>query len=168
VTSDELQEMYEQMGYLVHRRCMSILGNASDANDALQDTFMRAMKYPPKELQSKLGWLYGIATRVCFDQMERRHKTQAWPARLLGQLKDLVSDPKPSEPELKMTMASELAKLDETTREMVVLRHVDGLTQEEIATQMGYSRKWVGIKLRSGEEKLRQALGSRAPEEETQ
>ena len=33
-------------------------------------------------------------------------------------------------------------------------------TQEEIAKQMGYSRKWVGIKLRTGEEKLRQVLGS--------
>ena len=158
--------MYEQMGYLVHRRCLSILGNASDANDALQDTFVRALKYPPKELQSKLGWLYGIATRVCFDQLERRRRTQAWPGRLLAQIKELISDA--PEPELRLTMASELAKLDAATREMVVLHHLDGMTQEEIARQMGYSRKWVGIKLRTGEERLRQAFGAPAAEEKQQ
>jgi RNA polymerase sigma factor (sigma-70 family) len=158
--------MYEQMGYLVHRRCQSILGNASDANDALQDTFVRAMKYPPKELQSKLGWLYGIATRVCFDQLERRRRTQAWPARLLTQIKELLSETQGPQPELKLTMASELAKLDSVTREMVVLHHLDGLTQEEIAQQMGYSRKWVGIKLRTGEERLRQVFATLAAEED--
>jgi RNA polymerase sigma factor (sigma-70 family) len=155
--------MYEQMGYLVHRRCLSILGNASDASDALQDTFVRAMKYPPKELQSKLGWLYGIATRVCFDALERRKRTQAWPARVLTQVKELLGDAPTPQPELKLTMASELAKLDATTREMVVLHHIDGLTQEEIAEQMGYSRKWVGIKLKNGEERLRGLLGEAEP-----
>ena len=158
MTSDELKEMYEQMGYLVYRRCLGILGNASDANDALQDTFLRALKYPPKALESKLGWLYGIATRVCFDLLARRRRTQAWPERLLTQLKELVSQSKAPEPDLKLSLASALAELDSTTREMVVLRHVDGLTQEEIATQMGYSRKWVGIKLRSGEQRLREAF----------
>jgi RNA polymerase sigma factor (sigma-70 family) len=166
VTSDELREMYEQMGYLVHRRCLSILGNASDASDALQDTFMRAMKYPPKELQSKLGWLYGIATRVCFDQMERRRRTQAWPGRLLTQVKELLVDAPGPQPELKLTVASELAKLDATTREMVVLHHIDGMTQEEIAQQMGYSRKWVGIKLKIGEDRLRALLGPAAEEQQ--
>ncbi len=78
------------MGYLVHRRCLSILGNVSDANDALQDTFIRAIKYPPKAMESKLGWLYGISTRVCFDQLARRIRTQAWPGRLLTQLRELL------------------------------------------------------------------------------
>jgi RNA polymerase sigma factor (sigma-70 family) len=168
VTSDELREMYEQMGYLVHRRCLGILGNAADANDALQDTFMRALKYPPKALESKLGWLYGIATRVCFDQLTRRRRTQPWPEKLLTQLSELRTHPKAPEPDLRLSWASELAKLDAATREMVVLRHLDGLTQEEIATQMGYSRKWVGIKLRSGEERLRQAFGPLPAEGEPQ
>ena len=168
MTSDELREMYEQMGYLVHRRCLGILGNAADANDALQDTFMRALKYPPKTLESKLGWLYGIATRVCFDQLTRRHRTQPWPEKLLTQLRELRTQPKAPQPDLRLSLASELAKLDSATREMVVLRHLDGLTQEEIATQMGYSRKWVGIKLRRGEERLRQAFGPLAAEGEPQ
>jgi RNA polymerase sigma factor (sigma-70 family) len=168
VTSDELREMYEQMGYLVHRRCMGILGNAADANDALQDTFMRAIKYPPKALESKLGWLYGIATHVCCDQLARRHRSQAWPEKLLTPLRELLSQSSTPQPELKLTVASELAKLDATTREMVVLHHLDGLTQEEIAKQMGYSRKWVGIKLRIGEERLRQAFGPLAAEGESQ
>jgi RNA polymerase sigma-70 factor (ECF subfamily) len=160
--------MYEKMGYLVHRRCLGILGNTADANDALQETFMRALKYPPKALESKLGWLYGISTRVCFDQLSRRHRTQAWPEKLLTQLRERRSHSTTSEPDLKLTMASELAKLDSATREMVVLHHLDGLTQEEIAKQMGYSRKWVGIKLRSGEEQLRQAFGPLTTEGEPQ
>ena len=49
--------------------------------------------------------------------------------------------------------------LDETTREMALLHWLDGMTQEEVAQQTGYSRKTVGVKLKDAETQLRVAFG---------
>jgi RNA polymerase sigma factor (sigma-70 family) len=57
-----------------------------------------------------------------------------------------------------VSLGSELARLEPAVREMVVLRHLDGLTQEEIAARTGYSRKWVGVKLQAAESQLQAAL----------
>jgi RNA polymerase sigma-70 factor (ECF subfamily) len=40
-----LARLYETYGYLVHRRCLSLLKNAQDADDALQEIFVRVQRY---------------------------------------------------------------------------------------------------------------------------
>jgi RNA polymerase sigma-70 factor (ECF subfamily) len=51
--------------------CYRLLGGASDADDAVQETMLRAWRaYEKFEGRSSLrSWLYRIATNVCFDQL---------------------------------------------------------------------------------------------------
>jgi RNA polymerase sigma-70 factor, ECF subfamily len=69
---DEL-ELYrkELTGY-----CYRMLGSAFEAEDAVQDTMVRAWKALDRfEGRSSLrSWLYRIATNVCFDQLDGRQK----------------------------------------------------------------------------------------------
>jgi RNA polymerase sigma-70 factor (ECF subfamily) len=73
-----------------HRRelqvhCYRMLGSIEDAEDAVQETFLRAWS----RLDSFAGrasfraWLYGIATHVCLDAL-RRKKARIWPTDLAG------------------------------------------------------------------------------------
>ena len=57
---------------LVH--CYRMLGSLDDADDAVQETLLKAWR-PPGQLRESLdaaAWLYRIATNVCLDALDHR------------------------------------------------------------------------------------------------
>jgi RNA polymerase sigma-70 factor (ECF subfamily) len=60
----------------LHAHCYRMLGSVHDAEDALQETSIRAWRALPKfEGRSSVrSWLYTIATNVCLNQIARRPK----------------------------------------------------------------------------------------------
>ncbi len=136
MTSEELGQLYASHGYLVHRRCQAILGNQQDADDALQEVFLRVGRYPPVQVESILGWLYGIAQRVCFDLLARRRRIEPRADQVLTSMIDAV-------------------RFDDRTNRIASLHYLDGFTQEEVAQRTGYSRRTVGKKLKALEARFR-------------
>jgi len=69
-----LVEIYQKP---VYNLCYRMLGNAGDAEDAAQETFMRAYnaldRYDSK--RSFATWLLSIAAHYCIDQLRRRRFT---------------------------------------------------------------------------------------------
>lgn len=142
----------------MHRRCRTLMGNEADANDALQETFMRAHRTPQSNrdaVMQPLPWLYAIATRICFDALDARKRRG-----VLSSLKEMMGlgVVASGSVEDKLSMGSALVTLDEKTREMALLHWLDGMTQEEVAQQTGYSRKTVGVKLKEAEVALREVM----------
>jgi RNA polymerase sigma-70 factor (ECF subfamily) len=73
---DAFRSLIEPHRPALHAHCYRMLGSLHDAEDALQNTLLRAWRALPKfRGTSSLGaWLYRIATNVCLDAIARRHK----------------------------------------------------------------------------------------------
>jgi RNA polymerase sigma-70 factor (ECF subfamily) len=73
---DEFRALVEEHRATLHAHCYRMLGSLHDADDALQDTLLRAWRgLPAHEGRSTLRtWLYRIATNVCLDAIARRSR----------------------------------------------------------------------------------------------
>ncbi|MDP1821642.1 MAG: RNA polymerase sigma factor [Archangium sp.] len=140
----QLATLYARYGYYVQRRCAALLGSATEADDALQEVFLRVQKYGrPEATGSDLGWLYTIATRVCFDLRAKRREVTVDPSELPA-LDGRTTD---ASPDVRAVVGLALRNMDERTAELGVMHHLDGYTQEEMAERTGISRKTIGKKL---------------------
>jgi RNA polymerase sigma-70 factor, ECF subfamily len=76
VDESAFQELVEAQRSEIHAHCYRMLGSLHDADDALQDTLVRAWRALPKfrGRSSHRTWLYRIATNVCLDAIARRPK----------------------------------------------------------------------------------------------
>ncbi len=74
--SVDLEAQLERHRLELTAYCYRMLGSSSDAEDAVQDTMVRAWRgYDRFEGRSKLrSWLYRIATNVCFDQLNGKQR----------------------------------------------------------------------------------------------
>jgi RNA polymerase sigma-70 factor (ECF subfamily) len=65
-----------------HRRylwgiCYRMTGSAADADDIVQDTFVKALEKPPKDMEAPLRpWLVTIAINLSRDQLRRRRRRE--------------------------------------------------------------------------------------------
>ncbi len=165
MTDAELTALYEQYGYLVHRRCLAIVRNRADADDALQETFLRVRRYGnDRPTGSALAWLYTIASRCCFDLAEKKGRERVADEEELRALEN-VGHGSADDPDNRAVVGAALRTLDGKTRTIGVLHYLDGFTQEEVAERTGYSRKTVGKKLKNFETLLRRAWFGDAREE---
>lgn len=134
---------------MVHRRCRALLQSAADADDAVQDVFLRVSRSSgPSEAEAALSWLYTIAFNVCCDRLKRARRERVEPPEVMRTL-DARTVGSVGEADAKAVVGGALRAVGRRTREIVVLHHVSGLTQEEVAAASGYSRKTVGKKLKA-------------------
>lgn len=159
----QLADLYTRYGYLVHRRCLQLMRRPEDAEDALQETFLRLKRLgaTPDEGGSNLAWLYTVARRVCFDLMEKRRKDPVADENQLAAL-ERRGQGEAADADRRALVGAALRQLDGKTRAIGVLHYLDGYTQEEVAARTGYSRRTIGKKLQAFEEHVRTLWRGRA------
>lgn len=159
VTEDELARLYAEHGYLVLRRCMAYLGDVSRAQDALQEVYVRALR-SADGLRGDAGArtrLCRIADDLCIDLL-RRGRRSAFAALPVGDAElaaELASALFADDGEALRTARSLMDTLDSQSQRLAVLCFVDELSQEEIAAELGLSRRIVGKRIQTLRERAR-------------
>jgi RNA polymerase sigma factor (sigma-70 family) len=147
LSEDQVAIAYEKYGHLVLRRCRIILRNQAQAEDALQDVYLRLMKYGDAfaNTDAPVRWLYRVAERVCFDTL-RRNKKQPTPIEDETMLLLTSADCSKTFSDREVIIRF-FRRFDEKTRTVALLYFVDGLAQDAIARETGWSRQTVNKKI---------------------
>src|SRR5262249_2063378 len=76
--------------------CYRVTGSAADADDAVQETFVRALKHAPKELAEPRRWLVTVAVNASRDFLRRRKRRAYVGPWLPSPIQTSDEDPLPS------------------------------------------------------------------------
>ena len=160
------QQLTEQLMPKIHAHAYYRLGNIADAEDVTQEAFLKLWKIAPSWKQDKAQvstWLYRVVSNLCKDRYRR--------ATLEGMLS--VEEPtngsqSPSakiEEELRQkALYTAMSILPESQRLAVQLRHIDELTNPQIAEIMELSVEAVESLTARGKRKLTKILQSHKSE----
>lgn len=151
LTNAEVADIFRTFGPLLLRRCRFLMHDRAAAEDVLQETFVKIMRHGAayRDAEAKLRWLYRVADNCCFDALKRR-RDRPPPLALAD---DLEPRAHPTVVE-RLQAAGALGRLPTSERQVAVLAFVDGLTQDQIATEIGWSRQTINRKLRAIRDRL--------------
>ncbi|HIJ64436.1 MAG TPA: sigma-70 family RNA polymerase sigma factor [Candidatus Hydrogenedentes bacterium] len=154
---DDFGVLVRRYHRVVHAVAYAQLGNRSDAEDVAQDAFLHAFKSLDtlRESSKFRQWLLAIA-RNAASQLRRKHLNER--ARRDDTILD-VPGPAPDleERELHALLRTQIQKLDEGPREILLLHYFAGLKIREIGELLGISSDAAEKRL----ERARNALGTR-------
>jgi RNA polymerase sigma-70 factor, ECF subfamily len=159
----ELEALYRAYGPLVRRRARSILGDDLEAQDAMQEVFVRvigAMKEFRRQSQPST-WLYRITTNLCLNRLRDGRRRREHLTRLGEEAPRTVRSPG-LPPEARATLRRVLAQVSPDLSEIAVYYYVDEMDQSEIARAMGVSRRTIGYRLDRFRAEAQKAIGDDA------
>ncbi|WP_299747185.1 RNA polymerase sigma factor [uncultured Tateyamaria sp.] len=126
-----------------HAQAFRMLGDRSEAEDVVQDAMLRLWRIAPEwrtgEAQVST-WLYRVVSNLCTDRLRKRRRG--------GVALDDVAEPEDPAPGVEATLQDNarhtalrvaIADLPERQRLALTLRHFEGVSNPEIAEQLGVS-----------------------------
>jgi RNA polymerase sigma-70 factor (ECF subfamily) len=154
---EKIVEPYRQKLYLGAYR---LTGSVHDAEDLLQETFIRAFRNMEKleSVENKGGWLYTILKNLFLNSLDKQKRTPSSSAD-----PSLVENLKAVEPvdgsidDMDEKLQSALMELSESERVMLIAREVEGLSYQEIADMYGITLGTVKSRISRSRESLRAA-----------
>jgi RNA polymerase sigma-70 factor, ECF subfamily len=166
VTRDEaaLAELYDRHSRLVYSLIMRILGNPSDAEEVLQETFVRVWSRADTYdvlLGSPAAWLTRIARNRAIDRLRARRGRGDLAIGLAAHAADdaprsvepVTRDTPETQLEGRMTagaVRTALATLTPEQRALIEAAFFEGYTHSELATRFGVPLGTVKTRIRSG------------------
>ena len=144
----DVEAYYTQFGPMVLRRCRNLLKDEDAAVDAMQDTFVKLLRYSDRlENEAPVSLLYRMATNVCLNRIRSAGRKREDSNDEL--LQRIACAEVPEERFVAANLMSRLfAKHQESTRTIAVLHLLDGMTLQEVADEVGMSVSGVRKRLR--------------------
>ncbi len=143
--------------------CRRMLGSAIDAEDAVQETMLRAWRASERfEGRAQLStWLHRIATNVCLDALARRARQPA-PVEEWLEPMYVAAEPDPEQhalarEELRLALMAAVNRLAPRQRAVLLLRDVLSWHASEVAELLGTSATAVNSALQRAHATLERA-----------
>lgn len=153
----DIEQIFRQHAQTVYRVCYSFMGNAADAEDATQATFMKLIAHPRsfESEQHEKAWLIVCASNLCKDILKSAGRT-----RVTGLPEREPADPSQHDP-IDATLDAVL-RLPAKYKDVVYLHYYEGYKTDEIARMLGEKPSTVRNRLRDARGLLKRALGGDA------
>jgi RNA polymerase sigma-70 factor (ECF subfamily) len=165
---DAFEELVINHSRRVYRTLISIIGNVQEAQDAVQDTFLKAFEHIGDfQGRSKFStWLTSIASNTALQRLRERRRLEGLDDAgdeggfRLRQVRAWDADPEQlySQAERRRLVESGLMKIPSKYRVVLVLRDIEQLSTEEAAAALGLGIPCLKARLFRARMMLREAL----------
>jgi RNA polymerase sigma-70 factor, ECF subfamily len=167
---EAFEELTRRHTQLIYRALIAILGDAADAQDAMQDTLLSAFKHIGgfQGLSKFSTWLVSIARNAALQRLRGRRNTESLDQNDTEeqrgfrprQIAAWQENPEQSHSrtEIRQLVERGLLQLPAKYRVIVVLRDIEQLSTDEVARQLGLTVPAVKTRLLRGRLMLREWL----------
>jgi RNA polymerase sigma-70 factor (ECF subfamily) len=174
---DELYDMYHAH---VYRFACALAGDARDAEDLFQETWLRAVRALPAgretEGSDSKGWLFTITVNAHRDSLRKKRVRRLF---LLERTKSMVAATADADPgwdipghtrddgatrsDIRICLRRAVARLPARERRVFVLKDIEGFKHEEIGRMLGIPEATVRTLLHRAVRRLRKDLAEFRP-----
>ena len=149
ISMTDIENIIDTYGNVLFRLCLIMLGNAYDAEDAVQETLIKYLQKAPdfKDKEHEKAWLIKVAANKCKDMLRFRTRHMMVD---IESIKEFTKDDSDS------GILEALMILPEKFRIVLVLYYVEQYKTEEIAEMIGKSVSAVKMRLQKGRRLLKE------------
>ena len=142
---DEVMRLFAAHGTSLYRFCLFVVHHRQDAEDVVQDTFVKLLEHLTREGdRSKVrSWLFTVAANGCRDRLRRRRKWLPWQSETDMRTIAAEVDGDHEASERRRALHDAAKALSPRDRLLLMLR-VQGLSYREIARGAGIPETSVG------------------------
>ena len=154
ITTDKtnpMEDKYEQYAALIYRVCYSLLLNKEDAEDAVQEVFLKLFhhKHMFQDVEHEKAWLIRVATNQCKDMIRKRKVRETVP---IDELMEFGIEEEDS------CLLQSIFMLPDKIKVVFILFYLEGYQVNEIAKMLKLSESAVKMRLKRGRELLKTIL----------
>ncbi len=170
ISEQRFVQVVEAYAPRLYRHLLRMLDDPQDAEDALQETFLKAYRHLARfEGRAELStWLYRIATNEALMHLRRRRSTplslealsadDTHPEEILLTSWQVLPEQALLSAETRQVLEDAVAQLSPALRAVFLLRDVEGFSTRETAEILGLSVDAVKTRLARARLRLREAL----------
>lgn len=139
---NEIKEIWLPLSDRFYRVAYHILESQEDAEDAVQELYLKLIKSPGKfsEIQDPAAFGITILRNICIDTIRRREKRRSEELEEY-MISDISSpDNATAEKDRLRTLIQEIDRLPQKQSMVLKMRTIDGLEYDEIAQRTGLSQ----------------------------
>ena len=154
------QVLTARLAPVVYAQAFRMLGDRAEAEDITQDILLRLWHAAPdwQAGQAKVTtWLYRVTSNLCFDKMRKRKRQSS------DAVREMPDDGPDMERRLQdraraWALRAALSDLPDRQKKAMVLRHLEGLSNPDVAQIMQISVEAVESLMSRGKRSLADAL----------
>ena len=162
-SKDDFDRLYRSTYQRIFATLVIILKSPAASEDATQEAYLRAFRAwrTWKQDAPAEAWLFRIALNVAFTQ---RRRERLFEIGAILQRLGRPAEPDPTD-SMQSDLVRELRSLPPKQASAIVLRHLHGFTNREIATVLNVPERTVASRLAVAKGHLRSRLGDRMKDE---
>ena len=156
-----VEELYDQFGPSLFRYAFALLSSAEDAEDAVQEVFVRVARESKRlaKVRNPKTYLFAATRNAAYSVLRSRQRKQELQDAIQGDVQSRSESGGPDGVAECAALGEAFEKLPTEQREVLVLKVFEQMTFREIAGAVGASINTVASRYRYGIARLRDALG---------